>query len=429
MEGIELICESCGVGNPPGTEFCQFCGAYLAWDRSVVVRPQAGASPGRGQAGPPPVPPPAQAQRPVAGRPTSSAPPPVVAPTAAVEAPWLEAAKLKSPKPHQAQPSPTPYVDPPTVPVQAAMPSPTSLPPTQQNPGWTPAEQPHPYGAPGAAPPAYPAGQPVPGGPCPRCGRVNDPKLRFCGKCGLVLIADQAGVAGAPARQPATQMGWWQRLWDSHDRAARRAYRRSLPPLYRWRRVLIVLVILVLGTGGAYALGRHPVRWLIERWYDLRNATEIVPGVQAKILPPQATAPGSDPAALTDGSIASWAMVWKPKQEGGSCGGAAGTGVIVLKVPSTRVREIEIAAGLPADDPVRQLQFRPKSIGISFDGGVCRNFPLQDLAGPQTLEVDSQVPIRTIQIGVDVAYPAPADGQALLSITEVMVKTRPRAPG
>ena len=37
---MDLICESCGVANPPGTEFCEFCGAYLAWDRSVLVAPR-----------------------------------------------------------------------------------------------------------------------------------------------------------------------------------------------------------------------------------------------------------------------------------------------------------------------------------------------------------------------------------------------------
>ena len=271
--------------------------------------------------------------------------------------------------------------------------------------------------------------QPVPGGPCPRCGRVNDPQLRFCGKCGLLLIADQTGVAGGAGRQARPQ-GWWQRLWDSHDRAARRAYRRSLPPLYRWRRVLIAILLLGLGIGGLYALHQHPLRWVIDRWYDLRGTTVVIEGVQATVDPPNATAQGSDPAALTDGLKSSWAMNWKPKQEGTGCGGAPNTGVIVLTLPATtRIRGIDIAAGLPEDDPGRELQFRPKSVGICFDGGDCRNFPLKNVPGPQPVEVDSGVPVQTIRIGVDTTFPAPADGQALLSITEVRVKSRPHARG
>jgi hypothetical protein len=308
-------------------------------------------------------------------------------------------------------------------------PTPAAFSPSAPPPGWYPAGQPQaqPYGMPGADG-GYAPMRAMPGGPCPRCGRVNDAKLRFCGKCGLVLIADQTGVAGVAPPQ-ARPKGWWQRLGDSHDRAARRAYRRSLPPLYRWRRVLIAILLLGLGVGGLYALGRHPLRWVIERWYDLRGTTVVIEGVQPKVDPAKATAQGSDPAALTDGLKASWAMNWKPKQEGASCGGAPGTGVIVLTIPATRVREIDIAAGLPEDDPARLLQFRPKSIGISFDGGVCRNFTLSDVPGQQTIKVDSGAAVQTIRIGVDTTFPAPADGQAVLSVTEVIVKSRPPASG
>jgi hypothetical protein len=42
---------------------------------------------------------------------------------------------------------------------------------------------------------------------------------------------------------------------------------------------------------------------------------------------------------------------------------------------------------------------------------------------------DLSVAVHTIRIGVDATYTAPADGQALLSITEVIVKSRPNAPG
>jgi hypothetical protein len=410
-----------------------FCGTYLAWDRSVVVRPQTGGPPSRGPVAYPPGQAPAQPPRQPMWPPGSGAPPRGAPPTGpggggAIDQPWLEAARLKDPRPRAVQPSPVQHTDPPTIPLSMPTSTPTAFSPSAPPPGWTPGGQPQTqaYGMPGVAG-GYAPMQAVPGGPCPRCGQVNDPQRRFCGKCGLVLIADQAGVAGGDPRQ-ARPDGWWQR--DSHDRAARRAYRRSLPPLYRWRRVLIAILLLGLGVGGLYALGRHPVRWVIERWYDLRGTTVVVEGVQPKVDPAKATAQGSDPAALTDGLKASWAMTWKPEQEGASCGGAPGTGVIVLTIPAaTRVREIDVAAGLPEDDPARLLQFRPKSIGISFDDGVCRNFALTDVPGQQTIKVDSSVEVQTIRIGVDTTFPAPADGQAVLSITEVILKSRPQARG
>ena len=50
--------------------------------------------------------------------------------------------------------------------------------------------------------------------------------------------------ADRPCRAPREQQSWWQRFRDPTDRRARREYRRSLPPLYRWRRVLIGLLVI-----------------------------------------------------------------------------------------------------------------------------------------------------------------------------------------
>ena len=110
-ESIELICESCGSGNPPGTEFCLFCGTYLAWDRSIVVRPQTGGPPSRGPVAYPPGQAPAQPPRqpmwpPGSGAPPHGAPPMGPGGGAAVDQPWLEAARLKDPRPRAVQPAP-----------------------------------------------------------------------------------------------------------------------------------------------------------------------------------------------------------------------------------------------------------------------------------------------------------------------------------
>ena len=74
----------------------------------------------------------------------------------------------------------------------------------------------------------------------------------------------------------------------------------------------------------------------------------VVPVTAVAVEPPDATVPKSDPAALTDRTEAAWTMRWEPAAEGGSCGGAPGTGVIVLTIAPTRIRAISVQAGLLA---------------------------------------------------------------------------------
>ena len=48
---------------------------------------------------------------------------------------------------------------------------------------------------------------------------------------------------------------WGAASEAAQDRAARREYRRSLPPLYRWRRVLVGVLAVVLATVGGWPWG------------------------------------------------------------------------------------------------------------------------------------------------------------------------------
>lgn len=383
---MEVICEACGVANRPGTEFCLFCGAYLAWDRSVLIPP-------RGPAQPPAARPPASPASGPASDPYTPAPP--ATPPALVGQPT----PLDPSRPGVAAPAPPLPPAPPEGPRQDQAPARTAVWPTT------------------AAGPSIAAG-----GSCPSCGRVNDPSLRFCAKCGQVLSNPVASQPSGVRRGESA----WSRVSASRDRAARRAYRRSLPPLYRWRRVLIGILVVALGLGGMRAVGRHPVRWAVEHYYDLRKTTVIVGGVQASVDPPDASVPNSNPAALTDLSVAAWTMTWTPAEQGTTCGGAPGTGVIALTLPPTRIRQINLQAGLLATDANRPLEFRPQSLGVSFDGGPCHNLPLADKPDWQDLTVDSGVQVRTVRIGVDTAYAARADGgQPRLSITEIVLRARP----
>lgn len=361
---MEVLCESCGVANPAGVEFCMFCGAYLDWtDREgdVDTRPNPAVAPSR-----PPAP--APATRGPGGLVLADEEP-VVIPSMRAAAPVLVAA-----------------------PVSAA-------------PARTPA----------AAGPGFVG----PGGStCPSCGRQNDARLHFCARCGQTLREE-------PPAPPVSQTTAWRRMMQDRDRTARRAYRRSLPPLYRWRRVVIGVLVPVLVLGGLVVVGRHPVRWVQERWWDAKGTTVAISGITAATKPANASAAGSDPASLIDGTEQAWTEPWNPPTEGNSCGGAVGTGAVVLTFPATRVREIDLDAGLPATNAKRPLELVPQAIGVRFDSGPCRSFTLQNVPDLQRLVVDSQVPVSTVSIGFDTTFPGRPDGARVLSITEVGLRSRP----
>jgi hypothetical protein len=261
--------------------------------------------------------------------------------------------------------------------------------------------------------------------PCPACGRLNPPERRFCAKCGHRLLAD-AAASRARSVAPAARSGsWWSRLFDNRDRTARREYRRSLPAFYRWRRVLVVLGLVGGLVAGLAVAGSDPLGFVVDRYHDVRNTLVPVAVTATAIEPPDATAPKSDPAALTDGTEAAWTMRWEPAGEVGSCGGAPGTGVIVLTVAPTRVRALAVQAGLLESNGRRPLQALPLKLGVTFDGAPCQALQLEDDANEQVLKIDSTVPVSTIRIGVDAAKPQREDGEPVLSFTEIGVRARP----
>ena len=353
-----MICEACGESNRPGTEFCAYCGSYLAWDPSApdksMVRPAT----------------------------TGTAPAPATTP---------------------------PVSTPPPAPITPATPPPPVV--SQQPVAPAPA-------------PAVAAVTTEAGSPCPACGRVNPPGRRFCARCGHQLAS--ASVRAAPTSPaPVAARGWWARRFDNRDRAARRAYRRSLPGLYRWRRVLIGLGLVGGLVAGLAVAGRNPVGFVVDRYYDVRGTTVAVPVTGTAVEPPDATVAKSDPAALTDRTEAAWTMRWEPTAEGASCGGAPGTGVIVLSISPTRVREISVQVGLLATNGRRPLQARPLVLGVLLDGGPCQRLELADAAEQQMLELDSKVPVSQVRIGVDAVAPPRDDGEPVLSFTEITIRARP----
>jgi hypothetical protein len=381
---IELICEVCGTSNPPGTEFCTNCNSYLAWDRSVLAKPS----------GQPP-----------------KATPSAANPSQPAQKEWT------------AQSTGGPAG------LAGGNPNAGSADQGYGNQGYVDTGS----GGQGYYDAGYDQGAYYQGGyyaggaptqeqpaytdmSCPSCGTINPGTRRFCSHCGYAFFYGEADPYAAYYSSPASQA--------AQDRAARKAYRRSLPPLYRWRRVIIgVLVVAVLVAVGV-VLRQDPVGIVKGAWYGARQEYVWVKPVQAMVVPPEATAPKSDPAALVDESENEWTMNWAPTGES-ACGPAPGTGFIVLTLAApTRIRLIQIAPGLADSNPQRKLQPLPKVLGIAFDNGPCHSKTLLATPGQQELKIDSGKRVTQVLIGIGSAYPA-TNGQPLISVTEVILKAYP----
>jgi uncharacterized OB-fold protein len=384
----DVICEECGETNKPGSEFCVFCGAYLGW----------------------------QAKQNAVGVNEVTHPLPSQSAAPATEpAPSRAAAAAGSQPLTQSQPQPTPRIAAPREsagagPLAAATPAAQA----QSNPA-------QPMTTTMAAP--APTASVVPS--CPACGRPIEGRRRFCAHCGHQLIGPGSGAGAALRRPPAKRDTWWTRLWDSKDRVARRAYRRSLPPLYRWRRVIIILLALGLIGGGATLIGHSPKAFVLARYYDLKKSLVTVAPVTPTTIPPDASAPGTQPGSLVDNSAAAWQMNWSDTTQGSPCGVAPTTPVIELSFPRTRIRRIDLRAGLLDNNTYRVKQFRPKDIWIAY-ADQCVPFSLADVEFQQ-VPLDTKKAVTSLRIGVKTAYPPaqPADAQPLLAFTEITLKARP----
>lgn len=266
---------------------------------------------------------------------------------------------------------------------------------------------------------------PVPEGPaCPTCWKINEPGRRFCAKCGTQLVGTQPMQTGNPPSPAELRR---------RERANERAFRDSLPAIYRWRRIGLIALAVALVVGLAITVGANPVGWAKARWYDVKGTLVPVQGVQATVLPQTGGSPGtsgasSDPALLVDGTAADWHIHWTAGERAATCDGGSGTPTIELTLAQPiRIRAIDVYAGLSAQEPQRALQFRPQTIGITPVGaGACKVVPLADSAEPQRLRFDTRQPVSVIRISIDSAYPGPADAQQRLSIREIQLFSRPQ---
>jgi hypothetical protein len=248
---------------------------------------------------------------------------------------------------------------------------------------------------------------------CPTCGQVNSRRARFCTRCGycFVRLKVPQGNRQTPAELAAA------------DRVARRAYRRSLPPFYRWRRVGIgVLAVILVVLAGVVTRG-DPGRFLRDGWYWLNKQYVAVPPISVQV-DPAAVAPGSAAARLVDGTVNEFTMNWVPGSRA-TCGPAAGTAWITLLIEPARIRRIVVYPGLDPQNAKRTLQPLPKTMAVSFGDGPCQSVGLGADPGPILLDLDSGTDVTQVHLAIAEAYPAGADADPAISLTEVVLKKFP----
>ncbi len=106
---------------------------------------------------------------------------------------------------------------------------------------------------------------------------------------------------------------------------------------------------------------------------------------------------------------------------------AAGSrGTLLLTLPSPKkIRAIDVAAGLPADDPLRSHQWLPTAIELSFSDGQCQQIAVTDVADLQRIVIQ---PVTTSQVRIQVvAAQAPPPDQPInvVALSEVRLLARP----
>ncbi len=266
------------------------------------------------------------------------------------------------------------------------------------------------------------------GTPCRRCATPNPSTRRFCAKCGLFIgapsDAEQLRAFAAPKRR------WWQRWLHGRpgsERAARSAYRKSLPWTVRLRRVFVVLAVLALCFAYLRFVGRDPVSWAKNRLDTLRGSLVAVPDLSARSPNPADVVPGYPAKAAIDGrSDTAWATRFSgpTKVPGTACTAVADTtGLLLTTSGDHTVRAVKIHAGFP--DKNTKLRWRPKTLELWFPDGQCQRVSLADSPKPQQVSIDP-VDTNAVRVAVVAGYPPQGGSTApATAITEIALLMRP----
>jgi hypothetical protein len=257
---------------------------------------------------------------------------------------------------------------------------------------------------------------------CPACGRAAEPELRFCAKCGFAL---NAGGVARPVVVSSSR--WWHRFSNPEERQARRAYRHSLPPLYRWRRVMIGVLTPIALMALLAVVGKDPAGWAKDRWHDAKGDVVQVFDVKAAAVPRPSALRDNPAANLVDNNPKqAWATRWVPTgNKAPVCGGAPNVGQVQVTLPPTRIRQIRVRAGV--NDPSQQpLQFLPATLHVTLSDKTCRVLSLKRTAQEQMIDFDSETEVTSVRIGVASAIQPPDPrAQRIVAISELSLWSRP----
>jgi hypothetical protein len=218
--------------------------------------------------------------------------------------------------------------------------------------------------------------------------------------------------------------GRWGRRTTPEERAARRAYRRSLPPLYRWRRVLVGLGLVALLGAVLFFVTGNNLAGLQDRWTELTAEIREIPDVAAAPAPPESVAPLYTAAFVNDDEpVTAWATAWPEGTGAPAECGASATGRLVLRWdPARKVEAIEVLAGLSPEVANQDSVAQPARIDIEI-GEDCEEVPLDRDEGWQRAWLDLDATATTLTLSVAEVYGTRATPEHLVAISELRLMT------
>jgi hypothetical protein len=167
---------------------------------------------------------------------------------------------------------------------------------------------------------------------------------------------------------------------------------------------------LLVASGLVLALtGNNPVGWAQEKWRDLTSDLEPVDNVTASAFPKGTVAPRYDVGDIPGPRQGAWATTWPEGASGtDSCGrGPAAGGIVLRWEDPTRVRGLDIWAGLAADSRDRARQPHPRVLAVSYNDQCVRR-ELEDSPARQRVPFDTETEVDTLLVDVVDVYPSTA---------------------
>ncbi len=384
-------CPECGHHNPPGTQFCTSCQAYLEWEEDTSA-----ATPDRPAPAAHPAP---EAGSPAAGSETTGTTGPPRTPSwsrdgteedrtvgrdRGTHSPPHPGPAVPPMPQHSPRHSPAP---PTTAPSAEAAPSSTAAP---RRPGDGPGTD----GDPGhqEEPPTPPQPAATTSAPpsrsrtCPHCRAVNPSDRRLCTRCHKDLAAVHAPAAASPA------LPWWRRILrppsEHRMTAGTRPRHRTLPR----PRLALPLVLLLLAGLAWFARPQ-----LAELFNFAKDSTGKPEGLQVTEPRASSSARGHKAGAAFDKLNNRY---WAPA-------GAGSQWVEASFEKPVRLRKLLITPGSSAKQDEFLKQARPSRVTLTLysSGGErsTKSLTLKDQAGDQSFDVRGS-DVERVRVTVDDAF-------------------------